>query len=524
MGFDSHVMFLRVSLLSVLTVLLILASTDNRNSALSVPSLTTVHDAVFTERDNMKRLTPLFLIGLLGTANAVCAQQQPDDSAIDQLEQLNRSIQRVASKVAPAIVRIDVVGYSQSDGDLKDKSDTHLVSKKESLASGIILDSDGYIVTNAHVLKGAKRVKVSLGGGLQRTIQSRISTTSDISFDAKVIGVFSEGDVALLKIEATGLPVLPLADSSTIQQGELVFAVGNPEGLNNSISMGMVSAVARPRETEAPPLYIQTDAAINPGSSGGALVDVHGRLIGMTSFILTEGGGSEGLGFALPSRMVHLIYEELKNKGRVQVGDIGLCVQSITPTLALGLHLPRSSGLIVSDVARDGPAAAAGIRVQDILLSLDGNPINTVAQYAIAFYSKHPGDRAELQLLRRSNRILASVPVQDRKDEIEDTLEQIDISNIVSQLGIVGVSLNERNGGIGESVKSSSGVLVSGKLARADVDTGLLLGDLIRSVNGTDVTTVERLRSLLQVVNSGDPVVLQVERHGRLKYLSFEME
>jgi serine protease Do len=203
--------------------------------------------------------------------------------------------------------------------------------------------------------------------------------------DAKVVRTFDAADVAVLKIDATGVPVLPLADVSEIQQGDLVFAIGNPEGLNNSLSMGVVSALGRPRESEAAPLYIQTDAAINPGSSGGALVNIHGQLIGMTSFILTEGGGSEGLGFALPSNLLYLIYKELRSKGHIEVGDVGLKVQAITSTMAAGLGLSQGSGLIVSDVDVDGPSDAAGIRPQDILIALDGSPITTIAQYATAF-------------------------------------------------------------------------------------------------------------------------------------------
>lgn len=326
------------------------------------------------------------------------------------------------------------------------------------------------------MLKGAKRVRVSLDRGLQEIIEPGVSSATDMPYDARIVRVFSEGDVALLKIDATGLPILPFPDADAIQQGQLVFAVGNPEGLNNSISMGMVSAVARRRKAESAPLYIQTDAAINPASSGGALVDVHGQLIGMTSFILTEGGGSEGLGFALPSHMVYLIYKELKTKGRVQIGDIRLSVQSITPAMALGLHLSRSSGLVVCDVRRDSPAEAAGIRVQDILLSLDGSPINTVVQYAIAFHTKHPGDRVELPMLRGSIRFVASVPVQDRTDDAGDIFDQFDVNSIVKALGIVGTSLNQKNHPVGESIRSKSGVLVSGKLARTDLDTGLLMG------------------------------------------------
>jgi S1-C subfamily serine protease len=161
---------------------------------------------VFTPRIRTNSFARSVLIGLLVNSSFVCAQPQRQDFGIDQLEQLNHSIEQIAAKVAPAIVRIDVVGYSPPDeNDFKDRSDAHLVSKKESLASGIILDSDGYIVTNAHVLKGAKRVRVSLDPGLQGMTERRTSTPSDMPYDARIVGVFPEGDVALLKIEATQL-------------------------------------------------------------------------------------------------------------------------------------------------------------------------------------------------------------------------------------------------------------------------------------------------------------------------------
>jgi serine protease Do len=479
---------------------------------------------VSTKRKTTTSSAWALFFALLVSCNASRAQQSSGSSVIDQLEELNRSVQSIVRKVAPAIVRIDVVGYSRSDeNDAKEKSETHLVSKKESLASGIILDSNGYIVTNAHVLAGARRVRVSLD---ERVDPDRPDTkASNSTYDARIVGVFSQADVGLLKIDATGLPTLRPADSSKIQQGQLVFAVGNPEGLNDSISMGMVSSVARPRGDEASPLYIQTDAAINPGSSGGALVDVHGELVGMTSFILTEGGGSEGLGFALPSRMVYLIYKELRSNGHVEVGDVGLKVQSISTTMASGLRLARDSGLIVSDVVADSPAEAAGIRVQDILVSVDGTPIDTVAQYATVFYTKRPGDRVELKLLRSREYVQTSVPVQQLIDDPEDPLELPDLNkSIVKSLGIVGTNLSETSRISREGLRSKSGVLVSGKLAHNDIDTGLLAGDLIRSVNGTEVGTIESLRSLIEAFKSGDAVVLQVERQGRLRYLPFEID
>jgi serine protease Do len=343
------------------------------------------------------------------------------------------------------------------------------------------------------------------------------------TFEAKVLATFSEADISLLKIEATGLQVLPLADSSKIAPGQLVFAVGNPEGLNNSVSMGIVSAVARETGSDMSPVYIQTDAAINPGSSGGALVDIHGRLVGMITFILTEGGGSDGLGFALPSTVVSLIYNKLKNNGHLDACDIGLRVQRITATMARGLRLSNRVGLIVSDVAPGGPADVAGIRTQDILLSIDGNRMTTAAQYVTSFYTKAPGDRVQLTFLRESRTFTVAVSVRSSEDNGEDPLEQVDLQeNVVGQLGIVAAPLDRNRRAAG--VRSSVGVLVTGKMAASDVRSGLAVGDLIRSVNGTGVQRVSDLQSLVQRFRSGDAVVLQVERRGRFRYLSFEVD
>ena len=464
--------------------------------------------------------------GLFLSLTGLYAQQQPHVSDVETLERLSSSVQNVVAKVAPAIVRVEVMGYGRaSDEGDEEEFTTHLVTKKESIASGIILDSNGYIVTNAHVVEGARRVRVILDPRLTTMRARSSSPTPGSPFDAEIIGTFAEADLALLKINATGLPVLSVADSSAIQPGQLVFAIGNPDGLNNSVSMGVVSAVARQRQSDVSPAYIQTDAAINPGSSGGALVDVHGRLIGMTSFILTEGGGSEGLGFALPSGLVSLICGALKTKGHFEVGDIGLRVQTITPTIASGLRLPRNSGLIVSDVIPGSSAEGAGIRVQDILEWLDGNHVDSPAQYETSFYTRGVGDRVELKVLRGSRSFTAKVIVQKGGDDAEDLLDQIDMQeSMVKQLGIVAVTLNDKARLETPGLRSKFGILVAGKVAPSDVSTGLRIGDLIRSVNGTSVQTVEALRSLLQEYPSGKPIVLQIERHGRFQYTSFESD
>jgi len=471
------------------------------------------------------RLVRVLFCALLLSVVAL-SQEASRDSSGQALEWLSSSVQRIVTKVTPAIVRIEVMGYGRESEDNDDEEPTrHLVTRRDSIASGIIVDPKGYIVTNAHVVEGARRVHVILDEKTSALLRQGPSNTRGNQFDAEVLGTFEEADLALLKIGVTGLPVLPLADTSSIQPGQLVIAVGNPEGLNNSVSMGVVSAVARQRGAGRSPAYIQTDAALNPGSSGGALVDIHGNLVGMTSFIVTEGGGSEGLGFALPTPLMKLICNELRTKGRFDVGDIGLRVQAITPTMFAGLHLARSSGLIVSDVATGSSAEAAGIRVRDILVRLDGNVMDSPAQYATSFYGRPLGERVELEVLRGTRSFITEATIEKGSDDKDDPLDQVDLQkSVVKQLGIVAVTLRDKNRVARSGFRSKTGVLVAARIVHSDVDAGLSVGDLIRSVNGTDVQGVENLRVLLDRYKSGEAIVLQVERHGHLQFLSFESD
>jgi serine protease Do len=462
----------------------------------------------------------VLMLGVLLFAPQLIAQKSATVS-MDPLDQMSASLAQMVAKVAPAIVRVEAVGYSESN-EKDHKSENQLLSKNQNVGSGIVFDANGYIVTNAHVVKGAKKVQVILDrrGSLNYPLAE---PDAEDTFDATVIANFAEADISLLKIAATGLHVLPLADSSKIEPGQLVFAVGNPDGLNNSVSMGIVSAVARETGSDTSPVYIQTDAAINPGSSGGALVDIHGRLVGMTSFIVTESGGSEGLGFALPSGVVSLIYNKLRSNGNLSACDIGLKVQRVTATMARGLGLSRKVGLIVSDVVPSGPAEVAGIRAQDILLSIDGNPVTTAAQFVMSFYTKSPGDQVRLKLLRESRSFTVAVSVRSGEGEAQDPLERLDLQDdIVRQLGIVAAALDRKRHVA--AVRSSFGVFVAGKMAHTDVRSGLEVGDLIRSVNGTGVQTLDDLQSVVRRFRPGDAVVLQVERRGEFRYLSFEAD
>jgi serine protease Do len=189
------------------------------------------------------------------------------------------------------------------------------------------------------------------------------------------VGTHKQSDLALLKIDATHLPALAIRSDVRVHQGELVFAIGSPEGLRNTVTMGVVSSLARQLNPDNPMVYIQTDAALNPGNSGGPLVDIDGNVIAINSLILSQGGGSEGLGFAIPSAIVNFDYRNLRKSGHVQRVAIGAAAQNITPTLAAGLGLARSWGAIISDVAAGGAAEAAGLQVDDIVLAIDARPI-----------------------------------------------------------------------------------------------------------------------------------------------------
>src|ERR1700756_6065776 len=289
------------------------------------------------------------------------------------LRALDSSLESVVSKVSRAVVQIVVTGYGPSDE--QGHRDTARIVRQHAIGTGVIVDPDGYIITNAHVVEGAQRIKVILPpAAVDSPIELQPIHAGQI-LEAKVVGTHKQSDLALLKIEATHLPTVTLRSDVRVHQGELVFAIGSPEGLRNTVTMGVVSSLARQLEPDNPMVYIQTDAALNPGNSGGPLVDIDGNVIGINTLMLSEGGGSEGLGFAIPAAIVSFDYQSFRKNGRVQRVALGLRTQNITPTLAMGLHLAKSWGAIISDVATGGAGEAAGLKIQDIVLSIDDRPI-----------------------------------------------------------------------------------------------------------------------------------------------------
>src|ERR1700730_3050183 len=318
-----------------------------------------------------KRNVSLLLLGIasLVSSGSVAAQTKQGAPASDALHQLNASIESLVERVSPAVVQIIVTGYGSTEQS--DRGQTSVViGRQRAIGSGVIVDAEGYIVTNAHVLNGAEKIEVIVPPQLVAGVPGNLAQAAQAkSYQARKVGVAREIDLAVIKIEAHGLPALSIRTTTVAKQGELVFAFGSPEGLRNTVTMGVVSAVERQPDPDSPLVYIQTDAPINPGNSGGPLVDTDGELLGIDTFILSTSGGNQGLGFAIPAGVIAFAYPQLLKYGHIHQPEMGAIIQGITPELAAGLHLPRDSGIIVSDVSPGGPADTAGMKIQDIILS-----------------------------------------------------------------------------------------------------------------------------------------------------------
>jgi serine protease Do len=451
-------------------------------------------------------------------------QAKPDESAAATaaLVQLNNALEGLAAKVSPAVVQILVTGY----GSLHEESraQTALIVRQQAVGSGVIVDPSGYIMTNAHVVEGAQSIRVALP--LPNDSGRAVPIGKRHILPAKLIGVHKETDLALLKIDETDLPTLPLLTQPRPRVGQLVFAIGSPEGLQNSVTMGVVSAVSRQPDPTKPLTYIQTDAPINPGNSGGPLVDMNGSVVGINTFILSEGGGSEGLGFAIPARIVDFVYHSLRKYGHVHRTEIGADAQEVTSTMAEGLHLAQRWGVIIADVKPDGPAATAGLKVQDIVLSADDRRIDTLPALSSALYLHRLDKVLKLEILRGDERKTLYVPAIEERDPMDQLFDAADPEkSLISRLGILGTDLTPDLRKQLGSLRISSGVIVLGRAADLITpETGLQTGDIIHSLNTTPITSMDELRSAVQKLKTGAAVVLQVERSDGLTYLSFEME
>jgi serine protease Do len=374
----------------------------------------------------------------------------------DILRQMNSALEELAAKISPAVVQIQTTGYGPlHDGD-GDRGQTALIVRQHAVGSGVIVDPNGYIMTNAHVVEGAQRIRVALPmspsaspEGSPGASQNNTAAGRRPVLDARLVGVHKESDLALLKIDGSNLPTLSLEGPQNLRVGQMALAVGSPEGLQSSVTMGVISAVARQADPTKSLNYIQTDAPINPGNSGGPLVDMNGYVVGLNTFILSQSGGSEGLGFAIPARVVNFVYHSLRKYGHVHHVEIGAGAQEISPTLAEGLGLTQSWGVIVDDITPDGPADSAGLKVQDIILSADDRPIETMSALTAATYLHNPDRPVKLEVLRGTDtnkeKKILYVPAVEKHDQMDLLMDATDPDkSLVPQLGVLAVDINDQ--------------------------------------------------------------------------------
>ena len=313
-------------------------------------------------------------------------------------------------------MQVFVTGYAEPDEDDQAASEPVL---ERSSGSGVIVDPDGYIITNAHVVERATRIEVELALAATGSAPgSSVLRRRGRVVGAQIVAIDHETDVAVIKIEGKGLPVLPFGDSETLRPGQIVLAFGSPLGLESSVTLGVVSAVARQLTPEDPMIYIQTDAPINPGNSGGALVDTEGRLVGISTLIYSQSGGNEGIGFAAPSNIVRNVFAQIRKTGRVRRGDIGVHTQTITPLLAEALGVTADAGVVLSDVAPGGPAARAGLQPGDLVLALDGKRMENGRQLRINLYARGVSDTVVIDVQRGDRKLSVKVPVGERDSDV----------------------------------------------------------------------------------------------------------
>src|SRR5467141_2457986 len=452
----------------------------------------------------------LAAVAFLSPAAARAAE--PGRSAVAApgiLRELNGALSQLAERVSPTVVQILVSGYgpaSSEDGHAA----TAFIVRQRGVGSGVIVDPAGYIVTNAHVVQGAQRIMVVLPADAGRSARSDAGRKR--VYPARLLGAHAESDIAVLKIDAAGLPALPLRNAAAVKQGELVFAVGSPQGLASTMTMGVVSSAARQIDLDAPVLFIQTDAPINPGNSGGPLVNAEGEVVGINTFILTGSGGSEGLGFAVPANVARFVYDGLRKRGYVHRIEIGIAAQGITPELASGLGLPQDSGVVVSDVDPGGPAAAAGVRRGDVLDVVDGRRIQILPDLTAALY-RASDPRLHVRVLRDGRPMELQVQALARDSALDDMANVANPEKyLVRALGIVVLDIDE-NVQQKLHLREGAGVVVVARtLDGPSASSTLLPGDAIHGVDHSAIGSIDGLRRALMDRSSGDSVVLHIER------------
>ena len=458
----------------------------------------------------MKRFAALIVLWFLSTGIFAQARGLPDFSDL-------------AEKQGPAVVNISTTHVVRGQAQMMpfpfDENDPAFEFFKrfiprspgggmprdfenKSLGSGFVVSGDGYILTNAHVVDGADEVTVRL--------------TDKREFKAKIIGADKRTDVALIKIEASGLPVVKLGDPAQLKVGEWVVAIGSPFGFDNSVTAGIVSAKGRslPQENYVP--FIQTDVAINPGNSGGPLFNMRGEVVGKNSQIYSRSGGYMGVSFAIPIDVAMDIQSQLRVSGKVSRGRLGVVIQEVSKELADSLGLARPMGAVVNSVEKGGPAEKAGVEAGDVILKFDGKAINSSADLPRLVAATRPGARSTIQLWRKGTTRDIQVTVGEMPDEKlaggKPSKSAKPAEQAPNRLGLV---VSELTAEQKRELKMSSGLLVEdvrGIGARSDLRAGDVIIAVISKGATTEVKSVDQFNKLLAQFEKGSNVTLLVRR------------
>jgi serine protease Do len=384
--------------------------------------------------------------------------------------------------------------------------------ESQSLGSGFIVSADGYIMTNAHVVDHAEKITVRL--------------TDKREFKAKVVGADKRTDVALLKIEASGLPVLKLGDPGKLRVGEWVVAIGSPFGFDSSVTAGIVSAKGRslPQDNFVP--FIQTDVAINPGNSGGPLFNMDGEVVGINSQIYTRSGGSMGLSFAIPIDVATLVSEQLRSSGKVTRGRIGVTIQELTQELADSFGLSKPKGALISSVEKNAPADKAGIETSDVILKFDGKPVESSNDLPRIVAATKPGSKVVVELWRKGETKLVTLVVAEMPEDGQlvsaTSRKPSDIqAREIARLGIVVSELSKEQM---DQTQLGGGLIVDEVRGAAARSAGLQPGDVLLKIGNTPIQSLAQFREIIKKVGKGRNVALLVKRGDSALYVAIRLD
>ncbi len=463
------------------------------------------------------------------TAPAMAPAAAPlDDNSVSALLSLDKAMETLAARVTPAVVNVAVVSKTKPNQQSSNSSDDDSQDMQQffgpfgrffgqqfgqpfhqgpqiehGLGSGVIISPEGYIVTNNHVVEGAVDVRVTMSD--KRT------------FDAKVVGTDPLTDLALIKINGSNFPSVPLGDSTKLHPGQSVLAFGNPYGFRFTVTRGIISALNRPNpdlsNRRKPGEFIQTDAAINPGNSGGPLVDAHGEVIGINTFLISGSGSFSGMGFAIPTQIVRPTIDALMKNGKVEHGYMGIGITDVTPENSKFFDLSKSSGAVVTQVEPDSPGSKAGLKIGDVITGLNGKSVSDAGQLQVEVGQTAPGTTIKLDVIRNGKDMTVPVTLEAMGKRDEST-----VASGENGKPRWGIGLSDLTPDVRQQLQAPSevhGAVVDNVVPGSPADiAGLERGDIIVSVNRKPVHSANDVKQALSSVPKGQDALVLVWSQG----------